>query len=51
MVGRNIGTLNGKRQKIPLRRRRGPPATPKGFKGGPGRPVFVIKKRAKKRKR
>ncbi len=52
MVGRNIGTLDGKRQRIPTRKRRGPPSVPKGFKGGAGRPVFVVKKRAKgKRKR
>jgi len=50
MVKGNIGTVNGKRVRVRVRKRRGP--VPKGFKGGPGRPVFVIKKRgSRKRKR
>lgn len=46
MVKRNVGTVNGKRQTIRVRRKKRA-ATPKG-RGGAGRPIFVIKKRGRR---
>jgi len=48
MVRGNVGTVNGKRQQVRVRRKKRA-VIPKGFKGGPGRPLFVIKKRGKRR--